>query len=251
MLDPKFQCVVCIPARMGSTRLQGKVLLDLGGKAVVHHVYDRAKSAANITDVVILTDHQEVIDYCNRNNLKVLLTSASHENGTERCAEAASILADCTHIINVQGDEPFIPSENIEQLVNLLYQGHSIATLVTRFLEVSDIHNPSKVKVAMDNRQRALYFSRSPIPFFRDIDPMEWLNHTIYYAHIGIYGFQRETLIKLSKLSPGTLETAEKLEQLRWLENGFQIQLGITSRHSYGIDTQEDYEKAMNIMKEK
>ena len=248
MFGDNFKCVVCIPARINSTRLNGKVLLDLDGKAIVHHVYDKAMQVKGIADVIILTDSEVVMAYCNHNGLRAMMTAMHHESGTDRCAEAASKLKDVTHIINLQGDEPFIDPDNISRVAAMLYHGNPIASLCALMSDAQDIIHPSKVKVVLDDQGRALYFSRSPIPYLRDIEPREWPNYECHFLHIGIYGFKKEVLLELANLPSGRLETLEKLEQLRWLENGYGIHISKTSMPSFGIDTPEDYEKAVSLV---
>jgi 3-deoxy-manno-octulosonate cytidylyltransferase (CMP-KDO synthetase) len=249
-----MKTIVVIPARLNSSRLPNKVLLDLKGKTVVQRVYEQALKAGNIDQVYIATDSQKVFKSCQKFTQNIILTETKHESGTDRIAEAVSQI-DCDHVINVQGDEPFIAAQLIEQVANAL-DGHRVkmSSAMHRIEQVSDLKNPNIVKVTVSNNKEALYFSRSIIPHHRD----EWeslLNHHThipnalnFYRHLGIYGYSKNFLIEFSKMQPTYLERLEKLEQLRALESGFSIQMIETSHHSIGIDTWDDYEQAKRLL---
>ncbi|MDC9729469.1 MAG: 3-deoxy-manno-octulosonate cytidylyltransferase [Methyloprofundus sp.] len=250
-----MKTVVVIPARLNSSRLPNKVLLDLKGKTVVQRVYEQCLKARNIDAVYIATDSQEVLKSCQKYTENIILTSSEHESGTDRIAEAVSQI-ECDYVINVQGDEPFIEPELIEQLADALINDSSLqmSSAMHRIDQVSDLKNPNVVKVTVTSNKSALYFSRSIIPHHRD----EWdalLNHHIkvpealnFYRHLGIYGYSKKFLLEFSEMLPSYLERLEKLEQLRAIENGFAIQMIETSYNSIGIDTQEDYEKAQHLL---
>jgi len=250
-----MKTIVVIPARLNSSRLPNKVLLDLKGKTVVQRVYEQSLKAKNIDAVYIATDSQAVLESCQKFTQNIILTDSKHESGTDRIAEAAKQI-DCDFVINVQGDEPFIEPDLIEQVAAALISDHAVkmSSAMHRIEQVSDLVNPNVVKVTVTKNKTALYFSRSIIPHHRD----EWeslLNHHTeipealnFYRHLGIYGYSKDFLIEFSTMQPTYLERLEKLEQLRALESGFAIQMIETNYNSIGIDTQADYEKAVRIL---
>lgn len=232
--------VTIIPARYASTRFPGKPLIDIEGKSMIQRVYEQAKQARQISEVVVATDDQRIVDHLTSLNIPYVMTDASHQSGTDRCAEAAMhIKADA--VINLQGDEPFIDPGQIDAIAQLLNEGARIATLVKPITISEELFNPNKPKVVLSSGGQALYFSRSAIPHLRNIPEQDWVNHHTYFKHIGIYGYDKGTLQRLSKLGISSLEQAECLEQLRWMENGFSITCAITNQESYSIDTPEDY----------
>lgn len=234
-----------IPARFGSTRFPGKPLVDIDGKTMIQHVYEQAKSCSTLTDVIVATDDQRIFNEVTRFGGKVAITSTSHQSGTDRCAEVVSKLTTPYEIIiNIQGDEPFIDPKQITQLCNcFLDKKTQIATLVKRITEQSDLFNENKVKVTFNKNNFAIYFSRNAIPFFRGEANECWLKKHTYYKHIGIYGYRTRILKKITLLKPSTLELAEGLEQLRWLENGYNIKIAETELEAISIDTPEDVAK--------
>ncbi|MEA2028080.1 MAG: 3-deoxy-manno-octulosonate cytidylyltransferase [Campylobacterota bacterium] len=247
--------IVVIPARLNSSRLPNKVLLDLGGKSVVRRVYEQALKAKKIDAVYIATDSIEVQKHCQNFTDNVIMTDVTHESGTDRIAQAVENI-DADIVINVQGDEPFIEPQLIDDLVDA-FEGETQMVSAMHQLElVEELTNPNVVKVTMDKNFDALYFSRSIIPHHRD----EWetlLNHhtTIphplkFYRHLGIYGYKREFLLQYTQMKPSYLERLEKLEQLRVLENGYRIKMVETSYQSIGIDTMEDYKRALEMINE-
>jgi 3-deoxy-manno-octulosonate cytidylyltransferase (CMP-KDO synthetase) len=242
--------IIIIPARLNSSRLHGKVLLDLKGKTVVQRVYEQCMKVKNINGVYIATDSIEVITSCKSFTNNLILTKSDHESGTDRIAEAIENL-NCDNVINVQGDEPFISPSLIEELILTFENSETEMISVMHKIEtVQELKNPNVVKVIMNNNNEAIYFSRSIIPHHRD----EWktlLNKHInipkelnFYRHIGIYGYKKDFLIKYSKMEQTYLERLEKLEQLRVIENGYKIKMIETNEISIGIDTIEDYENA-------
>jgi 3-deoxy-manno-octulosonate cytidylyltransferase (CMP-KDO synthetase) len=175
------------------------------------------------------------------------MTSPGHTSGTDRCAEAAGILSrriDFDVVINVQGDEPFIQADQIRELKGCFVPGVQIATLIRPVTELQELENPNKPKVVIGKSGDALYFSRAAIPYLRGTERDQWLQHYEFCAHVGMYGYHKDTLSEITKLPPGTLEKAESLEQLRWLENGYRIKTAVTRFSSYGIDTPEDLDYA-------
>ena len=249
-----MKIVVVIPARLNSTRLPNKVLLDLNGKTVVQRVYDQCLKAKNIDEVYIATDSKEVQESCLDFTDKIIMTDEKHQSGTDRIAQAVENI-DCDAIINIQGDEPFIEPSLIDELAIVLKSNDTVMISALHKIEkVEDLKNPNVVKVTMDKNNNALYFSRSIIPHHRD----EWnslLNYHItipkplkFYRHLGVYGYTKDFLIKYSNMEQSYLEKLEKLEQLRVLENGYDIKMIETNYNSIGIDTQEDYEQALEIL---
>lgn len=231
--------VVCvIPARYSSTRLPGKPLADIAGKPMIQHVYERAALAKRPQRVIVATDHPLVYEAVEKFGGVVLLTSADHPTGTDRLAEAAEHCPDAELIINVQGDEPLIQPEVIDQLADAFYGQPELkmATLMTR-MDDSEYQNPSAVKVITDLEGYALYFSRSLIPFPRVRTGLP------VFKHIGIYAYRRDFLLHYARLAPTPLEKAESLEQLRALEHGYRIKVLETKFQSIGVDTIEDLEK--------
>ena len=234
-----------IPARFGSTRFPGKPLVDIDGKTMIQRVYEQAKSCSTLTDVIVATDDQRIFNEVTRFGGKVVITSTTHQSGTDRCAEVVSILTTPYEIIiNIQGDEPFIDPKQITQLCNcFLDKKTQIATLVKRITEQSDLFNENKVKVTFSKNHFAIYFSRNAIPFFRGEANEDWLKKHPYFKHLGIYGYKTEILKEITALKPSTLELAEGLEQLRWLENGYNIKIAETELEAISIDTPEDVAK--------
>lgn len=238
-----------IPSRYASSRFPGKPLIDIKGKPMVQHVYERAKQAKLLTEVVVATDDQRIYDVVNGFGGKVIMTSENCENGTDRCREVIEAhLPEYDVVINVQGDEPYVHPEQIDKLCSLFKNENvSLGTLAKQTHSADDILNPSRVKVVIDKNMDALYFSRSPIPFFRGKENNEWGSHHIYYKHLGLYGYRKEALLKYNQLKPSELEKAEALEQLKWLENGFKMRVGITEHNSYAIDTPEDLKELLKM----
>lgn len=231
-----------IPARFASSRLPGKPLLRDTGKYLIQHVYEQVSRADRVSTVIVATDDERIASAVESFGGRTAMTRAEHPSGTDRVAEVAAGL-DADIVVNVQGDEPEIEPDSIDTLVELLTQRDSppIATLACPFAADADPANPNSVKVVFDQGGRAMYFSRALIPYPRDAggkiaDPRAW------HLHVGIYGYRRGTLLELAKLPPSPLEQAEKLEQLRFLEHGYAIAVGVVGRAAIGIDTPEDYQ---------
>jgi 3-deoxy-manno-octulosonate cytidylyltransferase (CMP-KDO synthetase) len=241
--------VIVIPARLDSSRLPKKVLLDLKGKTVIQRVYEQCLKVSNIDAVYIATDSLEIKDICDTFTSNVMLTKSTHQSGTDRIGEAVAFI-DCDIVINVQGDEPFIEPTLIEELVNSFENSEiSMASAISRINDVKDLQNSNVVKVAVDDQKNALYFSRSLIPFPRDFKELlsfdKVLEKHVFYRHIGIYGYRKDFLVSYVNMKQSYLEKVEKLEQLRALENGFKIKMIEAKSSLIGIDTQEDYEEAL------
>lgn len=257
-----------IPARYASSRFPGKPLADLGGKPMIQRVYEQAKKVLNT--VIVATDDSRIFDCVKSFGGEVVMTSADHTCGTDRVYEAYQIYTSQlqnsaelidhkeTVVVNVQGDEPFIQPEQIQALMDCFPT--DIATLVHPFSvndTWNDLANPNYVKVAIAREQasshdttigRALYFSRSVIPYLRGLEPAEWLGQGQHYRHIGMYAYRADVLQQITQLQPAVLEKLESLEQLRWLENGFTIRVALTHNASIGIDTPEDLQHALQFL---
>jgi 3-deoxy-manno-octulosonate cytidylyltransferase (CMP-KDO synthetase) len=235
-----------IPARFQSTRFPGKPLAMIHGKPMIQWVVERAHS--ELDQVWVATDHLEIANAVNAFGGHVIMTSQQHSSGTDRCAEAArklSVEYDFDVVINIQGDEPFIYPEQIRELKSCFTPDVQIATLIKPVSDLAELENPNKPKVVIGKTGQALYFSRSIIPFLRGTERTEWLTHCDYWSHIGLYGYRKDILQEITLLQPGKLEKAEALEQLRWIENGYQIITAISRYSSFGIDTPEDLEFAL------
>lgn len=238
----KFTAI--IPARYASTRFPGKPLALLSGKPIIQHVYEQVKQV--IKDVWVATDDQRIFETVNTFGGKAVMTRKDHKSGTDRIEEAAEkIQTQADIIINVQGDEPFIQPSQIETLCELFKHPQTqIATLGKPFEDIEAVKNTNSPKIVTNYQGFALYFSRSVIPFVRGIEENKWLEHFPYLKHLGIYAYRREILKEITKLPMSSLEKAESLEQLRWLQNGYHIRVGITNVETIGIDTPKDLERA-------
>ncbi len=238
--------IAIIPARYSSVRFPGKPLAKIGSKPVIQHVWEKVKSCIN--DVYIATDDNRIKDVATGFGAKTIMTSSEHQTGTDRLAEAVSYINNIEKndiVINVQGDEPFIKKEQIESLKNCFADNKTnIATLVKKIENESELFDINKPKIVFDKNFQALYFSRDTIPYLRGVAKSDWSKNHEFYKHIGIYAYRIQTLLEISKLAQGKLETAEKLEQLRWLENGYKIMIAVTNHESIGIDVPEDLIKA-------
>jgi 3-deoxy-manno-octulosonate cytidylyltransferase (CMP-KDO synthetase) len=236
-----------IPARYASTRLPGKPLADIHGKPMIQWVYENARKA--LDRVIVATDDHRVVEAVEAFGGEVMMTAADHQSGTDRIGEVARKLGDSLNaadvVVNIQGDEPYIQTQQIELLSALFADEEvQIGTLVKKIDNTEVLFNPNIPKVVLDKSSHALLFSRSAIPFARDVEKEEWLKHHTYYKHIGMYAYRVSTLLELVQLPIGKLEQAESLEQLRWLENGYKIKVAMTLLESLAVDTPEDLEKA-------
>ena len=237
--------IAVIPARYNSTRFPGKMMEILGNRTIITTTYQNVLETGLFDEVFVATDSELIFDEISKNGGKAVMTG-EHETGSDRIAEAVQNI-DCDIVINVQGDEPFLKKEPLKQLIDVFYKDEkkkiSLASLKIQLRESEEIRNPNNVKVITDNNGFALYFSRSVIPFQRE------LSYDVkYYKHIGVYAFRKEALIKFSSLEMTPLEISEKLEQLRYLENGMKIKMVETDFVGIGIDTPEDLEKAKTLI---
>ena len=236
-----------IPARYASTRFPGKPLVDIKGKTMIERVYRQASKALEL--VCVATDDERIATEVHRFGGKVIMTSSNHQSGTDRCAEAIDKLQKDNNltfdiVVNIQGDEPFIQPQQLEKLIGCFKNADiQIATLVKPIVSNEDVFNPNCVKAVLDKNHRALYFSRSPIPYNRSKSNSEWEKHHVYFKHLGIYAYRTEVLKEITKLPQSSLELIESLEQLRWLENGYRIMAETTDFESIAIDTPQDLEK--------
>ncbi len=238
--------VVIIPARFGSTRLPGKPLAEIAGKPMIQHVYERALRAQLVHDVIVATDDLRIVAAVEKFGGHAVITPPDAPSGSDRIAHVASRLRDAEIIVNVQGDEPFLPPAMIDEAIRPLHADPHVrvGTLARRIEDVGTLQDPAVVKVVLDGNSNALYFSRSPIPFGRDITPAELLTRLPVYRHIGLYVYRREFLLHYTTLPQTPLEQTEKLEQLRILEHGYPIRVAVTTHHSIAVDTPADLERA-------
>tara|TARA_B110000091_G_C13790305_1_gene465320 strand:- start:632 stop:1366 length:735 start_codon:yes stop_codon:yes gene_type:complete len=234
-----------IPSRYASTRFPGKPLIDIDGKTMIQRVYEQAKKANSLSEVFVATDNHKIFEHVTSFGGNVVMTSDSHESGTDRCAEVLEkINGDFDVVINIQGDEPFINPEQINQLSACFKDDKTdIATLIKKIDSEGELFNPNRPKVAVDENSFATMFSRNAIPELINIEKTEWLSTQDFFKHIGIYGYRSTVLKKISQLPPSPLEIKERLEQLRWIENDYKIKVAITSFEAIAIDTPEDLEK--------
>lgn len=230
-----------IPARYASTRFPAKPLVDIAGQTMIQRVYQQAKKATSLNDVVVATDDQRIYDHVKSFAGNVIMTDSKHQSGTDRCAEVINAISGFDIAINIQGDEPFIDPEQIDLLSTCFTdETIDIATLVRKTESNEELFNENKPKVVLSNSGKAIYFSRQAIPFLRGVPQNEWLDHRPYYNHIGIYGYRSHVLKEISKLPVSALEQSEALEQLRWIDEGYTIQTAISNHSNDAIDTPED-----------
>ena len=244
--------IAIIPARYASTRFPGKPLAMLGGKPVIQRVWEQVSSVVDAA--VVATDDERIAQAVESFGGRAIMTSPNHKSGTDRCWEAYQKQSEeFDVVINVQGDEPFIAHSQLRAIMACFEDENTdIATLVKPFAEedgLSALENPNSPKVVLDNDSCAVYFSRSVIPYLRGVEREDWLKHHTFYKHIGMYAFRRDVLGEVTALPQSTLEKAESLEQLRWLENGYKIGVGISDVETVGIDTPEDLERAEEFLK--
>ncbi len=231
-----------IPARYGSTRFPGKPLAKIHGITMIERVYRRAKLATSLHDVIVATDDHRIYDYVVGFGGKVIMTSDQHPSGTDRCAEVVAKVKEAYDVVvNIQGDEPYIHPEQIDLLVSCFKSGDSdLATLIKKITSVEELDQVNLPKVVIDNAGKALYFSRSVVPFTKPEARSQAVEQGLYYKHIGIYGYRASLLPELAALPKSKLEIMESLEQLRWLENGYSITTAISNHENLAVDAPED-----------
>lgn len=250
--DLPLQFAGIIPARYASSRFPGKPLVLIGNKPMIQRVYEQARKA--LETVWVATDDNRIFDAVKNFGGNAVMTSSNHLSGTDRCAEAVTIIngetaAKIDIVINIQGDEPFIRPEQINLLVKCFDdESVEIATLVRKVEPGEDVFNPNQPKVIINYYGDAIYFSRAAIPFIRDAEKSDWSRQHVFYKHPGLYAYRSETLKKITLLARSPLEISESLEQNRWIENGYRIRTAVTTGESIGIDTPDDLEKAKLLL---
>ena len=235
---------IIIPARYGSSRLEGKPLIKVEGKTIIHWVYEKAQQARLADEIIVATDDERIFNEVKSFGGNVEMTSVNHKCGSDRIKEVMDRHPEFTHVVNLQGDEPLIKPESIDAIIKNVIKDEKadISTLIRELKTREEIENPNLVKCVTDNDGFALYFSRSPIPYERN------KGYATFYGHLGIYGYKREALTKMTTLPQGTLELAESLEQLRALQNGMRIKTSVVDFVPVGIDTAQDVEKFKEIL---
>lgn len=242
-----------IPARYGSSRFEGKPLALINGKMMIQRVCEQAKKAERLAEVVVATDDQRIFDAVTGFGGKVVMTSSNHKSGTDRCREVVEkVGAGFDAVINIQGDEPYINPLQINQIAELISDRDTqIASLCKPIRDIDELLSHNAVKVVIDKNGKALYFSRYAIPFQRnETDTTKWMQLRTYYKHIGIYAYKTQTLKEISALPQSGLEMSESLEQLRWLENGYAVRMGVTEFESYSVDVPDDIKKIEEVFKD-
>lgn len=248
-----MQILGVIPARYASSRFPGKPLAKIDGKTMIHRVYEQAAKSRSLSRVVVATDDERIARHVHDFGGEAIITADKHPSGTDRCAEVAERLelghASDAYLINIQGDEPFIDPAQIDTLADALQDGTTeIATLIIPVDNHDILFDMGEVKVVLNPKMEALYFSRSVIPFFKDVPEREWHLRRQYYRHVGMYAYRADVLAQLTKLPVSSLEKAESLEQLRWLEAGYKVKCAVTHHDSHCIDRPEDIEKVLKLM---
>jgi len=235
-----------IPTRYESSRFPGKPLVDIAGKTMIQRVYEQCKKVDQLQELVVATDDQRIYDHVQSFSGKVMMTDKNHPNGTKRIGEVIRHYEDYDLVINIQGDEPFINPKQIDALISeMKVSNKDIGTVAKKIDQEESLFDPNTVKVIFDKNGKAIYFSRHPIPFQRGTEQSNWLIEHTYYKHIGLYAFRRKPLLNLLDLPIAPLAKSESLEQLTWLENGYDIAISISEYESFGIDSPEDLEKAL------
>ena len=230
-----------IPARFESSRFPGKPLADIAGKSMIQRVYDQCLKSASLDRLIVATDDFRILEHVKGFGGDAVMTADHHKSGTDRCNEVATLFPQFDICINIQGDEPMIDPLQIDLLCGCFQdESAELATLIKKITLQNELFNPNTPKVIIDKDMEAVYFSRSTIPFLRNVNQDNWLDHHTFYKHIGIYGYRSSILSEIAKLAVSTLEKAESLEQLRWLENGYKIKVAITEMESQAIDTPGD-----------
>ena len=239
-----------IPARFASSRFPGKPLADIGGKSMVERVYAQAKKSPSLMEVIVATDDLSIANKVKDFGGKACMTSPDHPSGTDRCAEVIQTLGtNFDAVVNIQGDEPFIDPRQIDLLCSCFDDSRThLATLIKKIDDPKVLFNPNSPKVVIDHERFAIYFSRHAVPFIRGAAEETWLQRHTFYQHIGIYGYRTHVLQEITRLQPSSLEKAESLEQLRWLENGYKIKTAITPFETIAIDTPEDLQRVVSSL---
>ncbi|MCP9767625.1 3-deoxy-manno-octulosonate cytidylyltransferase [Lacihabitans sp. LS3-19] len=240
-----------IPARFSSTRFPAKLLKIVEGKSILQRVYEQCEKTKSLNKIVVATDNETIFEHVESFHGEVVMTSEDHQSGTDRCAEALKIYGGNTsfdYAVNIQGDEPLIDPDSIDSLCTVLDNKIEIASACVKIERIEDLLSPNVVKVVIGEKKQALYFSRSPIPHIRDKKIDNWLKDDTFFKHLGLYAFRTDVLEKLVKFPMAKLEKQEKLEQLRWLSNGFKINMVEVETEGFGIDTEEDFERLKQFL---
>lgn len=238
-----------IPARYASTRFPGKPLASIAGKSMIQRVWEQASKAKHLSEVIVATDDDRIAQHVRGFGGKAVMTGEAHPSGTDRCFEALKKTGShFDYVLNIQGDEPFLDPQQIDELADVCDGVTELATQMIPVTDSSVLHDTGEVKIVLNTRGEAMYFSRMVIPFVKGVPQEEWHLHHRYYRHVGMYAYRSDVLEKITALAPSALEKAESLEQLRWLENGFSIKLVETSFDSHCIDTPEDVDKVIRLM---
>jgi len=239
-----------IPARYASTRFPGKPLVAIEGKSMIRRVYEQASQAKTIDKLVVATDDERIAAHVKAFGGEVVMTKAEHPSGTDRCYEAfKNVAGDFNYIINIQGDEPFLDPQQIDELGAVCKGQTELATQMIKVDNSAFLFDQGEVKIVLNHENEALYFSRMVIPFIKGKPEAEWHLHHSYYRHVGMYAYRRDVLQAITKLPVSALEKAESLEQLRWLEAGYKIKCVETTFDSHCVDTPEDIERVLKLMK--
>jgi len=239
-----------IPARYASTRFPGKPLIDILGKTMIQRVYEQAQQSKSLDKIVVATDDERIREHVLDFGGNVVMTGTAHPSGTDRCREALQLAGgDYEYVVNIQGDEPFINPSQIDTLADVLKDGSTeLATLIIAVSNHELLMDTGEVKVTLNTNMEALYFSRMVIPYLKNVPQEDWHLHHTYYRHVGMYAYRTDILEKITQLPVSSLEKAESLEQLRWLEHGYKIKCALTDFESHCIDTPEDIERVLQMM---
>lgn len=238
-----------IPARYASSRFPGKPLVMINGKTMLQRVYEQTQLSNLLTKIIIATDDERIEEHAKSFGAEVVITNPNHPSGTDRCFEAYQLLNKTfDYVINIQGDEPFLHPNQINSLAQICDGQTQIATQMIKCTSHDVLFDTGEVKITLNNKNEALYFSRSVIPFIKNVDEKNWHQYFDYYRHVGMYAYRIDVLEQITKLPVSNLEKAESLEQLRWLENGFKIKCAVTNYDSHCIDTPEDIEKVLRLI---
>ncbi|SRR5579871_490115 len=241
-----------IPARFASTRFPGKPLIDINGKSMIQRVYEQSAKSRSLNRIIVATEDKQIADHVIGFGGEAVMTGEHHASGTDRCFEALGKLKESyQYIINIQGDEPFIEPEQIDELAEALKNGDiEIATQMIAVKNESELFDAGEAKIILNKNNEAIYFSRAAIPYLRNVDQKEWHTHHLYYRQVGMYAYRNDILKKITQLPVSSLEKAESLEQLRWLQNGFKIKCVLTEYESHCVDVPEDVERILKLKKD-
>jgi 3-deoxy-manno-octulosonate cytidylyltransferase (CMP-KDO synthetase) len=238
-----------IPARFASSRFPGKPLIEILGKTMIQRVYEQASQSKLLDKVVVATDDERIFNHVVSFGGEAVMTKEEHPSGTDRCYEALlKTEGKFTYVVNIQGDEPFVNADQIDELAQVCDGNTELATQMIAVDSHEVLFDKGEVKIVLNESHEALYFSRMVIPFIKGVDEKDWHKHHTYYRHVGMYAYRTDILEAITKLAPSALEKAESLEQLRWLEAGYKIKLATTAYDSHCIDTPEDVAKVIALM---